>query len=601
MRLTRTVSDKQTSLLTLVAFGALLAGLGEFATRIVVHLWSSYRDWSFHLNPQAVWMGPLAALPVVILVVCAAWLIARRSPSAELQYRLPLGAVLFVAILQVGTTPARMYAWAVAIFALGAAVQLTRVAFTRQAVAARLIRRSTALLIAISLGGALGLNNWRRVAEARRHAELPAPPANAPNVLLLIMDTVRASALSAYGYERKTSPFLERLASEGIRFDRAIATAPWTLPSHASFFTGRYPHELNLGWSSRLDDRYRTLAEAFSESGFVTGGFVANSYYGPWLFGLGRGFQHYADYSSSVSEILGHSNVNRLLLPVWNRLTKQYHHFGRKNAEEVNAEFLGWLDRRPPSRPFFAFLNYIDAHSPYVPPAPYRSMYLEGEPRTRQVIQGSAKPDSEVTRGLRAAYDGAVTYLDAQLAELFRQLEQRGVANNTIVIVTSDHGESFGEHGFLEHGVSLYLSELHVPLIVRLTGDKHRGCVVRDWVTLRDIPATLTAEAGLNLAEPFPGYSLIDRCSKPEGARLQSSPVLSETVQRSDLSPWYPSSAGSLAAITLHDMRYVRIGSGAEQLFDMAVDSAELHDRSRDPAYAVRLSAMRVALDAVRR
>src|SRR6187401_2514477 len=140
MRLTRTVSDKQTSLLTLVAFGALLAGLGEFATRIVVHLWSSYRDWSFHLNPQAVWMGPLAALPVVILVVCAAWLIARRSPSAELQYRLPLGAVLFVAILQVGTTPARMYAWAVAIFALGAAVQLTRVAFTRQAVAARLVR-----------------------------------------------------------------------------------------------------------------------------------------------------------------------------------------------------------------------------------------------------------------------------------------------------------------------------------------------------------------------------------------------------------------------------------------------------------------------------
>src|SRR6187399_2763330 len=105
--------SQRPSLLTLVAFGSLLAGLGEFATRIFVHLFSSYRDWSFHLNPQAVWMGPLAALPVVIFVASAAWLIARRSPSAELQYRLPLGAVLFVAILQVGTTPARMYAWAV--------------------------------------------------------------------------------------------------------------------------------------------------------------------------------------------------------------------------------------------------------------------------------------------------------------------------------------------------------------------------------------------------------------------------------------------------------------------------------------------------------
>ena len=602
MRLTQPAGDNRSSFLTLVAFGALLAGLGEFLTRILVHLWSSYLDWSFHLNPQAVWMGPLAALPAVTLVVCAAWLIARASRSAFVQYGLPLGAVLFVVILQVGLTPARVHGWAVAILALGAAFQLTRLAYSRQVVVRRLIRRSTAVMVAIALGGGLGLYNWRRVGEAQSHDALPPAPANAPNVLLVILDAVRASQLSVYGYQRKTSPFLERLAADGIRFDRALATAPWTLPSHASFFTGRYAHELNLGWSSRLDGRYRTLAEAFGASGFVTGGFVANSYYGPWLFGLDRGFQHYADYALSLSEVLGHSNLNRRLLPAWNRLTREYHPFGHKNAERVNAEFLAWLDRRPSSRPFFAFINYIDAHSPYSPPAPWRSLYLDREPRTRQVNQASGvRPDSEVVRGLRDAYDGAVTYLDAQLAALFRDLEQRGVAENTIVVVSSDHGESFGEHGFLEHGVSLYLPELHVPLIVRLPGDEHRGCVVRDWVTLRDIPATLTAAAGLNLAEPFPGYSLIDRCAQPEGARLQSSPVLSETVDRSDLPGWYPSSSGAMMAITSGDLRYVRIGPHTEQLFDLSVDLAELHDRSRDSAYAARLAALRVALASARR
>lgn len=585
-----------TTFLTLLAFGSLLAGLGEFATRLLVFRWSPYVDRTFHLNPQAVWMGPVAALPLSLLAVGATWLLTRKIRSETLRFGLPLGVVLFVAALQAGFTTTRVHPVAVAMLALGGAVQLARYASSRQGATARVVRASTAIMAVISIGGGLGWNAWQRHAEDRRYQALPAVAGESVNVLMLILDTVRASSLSVYGYPRPTSPFLERFAADGIRFDRAMATAPWTLPSHGSFFTGRYPHELDVGWNSPLDDTTRTIAEAFGANGFATAGFVANPYYGQWFFGLDRGFHHYADYPRNVSEVLGNSNLNRRLLRIWNARTGQYWQFGRKNAASVNTEFLDWLDRRPKDKPFFAFLNYIDAHTPYRPPAPYRSLYLEREPPTRRANQGMGnKPTGENIRGLQDAYDGAITYLDAQLAELFRQLEARGVTSNTIVLISSDHGEAFGEHGFVEHGVSLYLPELHVPLIVKLPGGKNRGCVVRNWVTLRDIPATLASEARLNPAEPFVGSSLLDYCTEGAVERRVASPVLSEMDERTHLQSWYPSASGPMSGIMIGDLHYVRTGA-REQLFDTSIDFAELRDLSGDPAHMVNLEAARTAL-----
>ena len=208
------------------------------------------------------------------------------------------------------------------------------------------------------------------------------PPPAARNVLLIVWDTVRAENLSLYGYGRRTTPNLERLAGRGVRFDLAFATSSWTLPSHASLFTGRWPHELGVGWTSPLRPDVPTLAEYLGARGYDTAGFVANLEYCGRETGLDRGFAHYDDYPIEPYETftryvgLGH----RMELPSWacvlERLVEKA--TGRswelsprssehvKRGAEVDREFLDWLSwQQGRRRPFFAFLNYNDAHSPY--------------------------------------------------------------------------------------------------------------------------------------------------------------------------------------------------------------------------------------------
>ena len=233
--------------------------------------------------------------------------------------------------------------------------------------------------------GAKRLEQWR---EAGR----PLPPADSPNVLLIVLDTVRADHLSLYGYYRPTSPSLERLAERGIRFDEARATSPWTLPSHASLFTGRWPSELGVKWMTPLPDRFPTLAEYLGARGYGTAGFVANNLYCSHDAGLDRGFTHYEDYVLDSGRLrplrtallvdgagprlpnsgCGWPGIWRLGPSVHgsNRCVRRLLDTGRKDAGSINRDFLEWLShRREPRRPFFAFLNYFDAHSPYLPPA----------------------------------------------------------------------------------------------------------------------------------------------------------------------------------------------------------------------------------------
>jgi arylsulfatase A-like enzyme len=581
--------------LVLVAWGALAAGLGELAIRLGVRQWSTSFDKSFVLNPQSVWMGAIAAFPLMAIAVGAAWLVTRRSRRDAIRFGVPLGTAVFLAAYQSALTTSRVHPAALAALALGLTVQVVRWAVTRPALASRVLGTSAWLFAGVATIGGLGWNGWKALRERQARHQFPAPDAGAPNVLLLILDTVRASELSVYGYGRPTTPALARLASEGIRFDRALSTAPWTLPSHASMFTGRYPNELSVGWSRPLGPSAPTIAEAFDRAGYVTGGFVANTIYASWLHGLSRGFQHYSDYPVSLSETLGASNINRWLLVRWNRISGQYNSIGRKDAADVNREFLSWIDRRPTGRPFFAFLNYFDAHMPYLPPAPYRSLYLEREPPTRDVNVGPrVKPAPDVIEGLRNTYDGAITYLDAQLDSLFAQLAARGLSDSTIIVVTSDHGEAMGEHGFLSHGSSLYLPEIHVPLIIRLPRSENRGCTVDDWVTLRDLPATLIHAAGVQGGVQFQGHSLLNRCgASPESS---PSPLLSESESRSHLPEWYPASGGEMRSLMLGNLHYIAIGKSEEHLYDTATDFAELHDLAGVPAYAAALKEARRTL-----
>ena len=189
----------------------------------------------------------------------------------------------------------RIYPWAWAILALGIASRLVPILERRPTEVRRWLMLSFPALLGVVLvlaGFVLG-GDWLK---ERREASRPLPSGDPPNVLLIVLDTVRADRLSLYGYRRPTSPTLERLAKRGIRFDEARATAPWTLPSHASMFTGRWPHELDVDWYTPLGTKFPTLAEYLGSRGYATAGFVANVHYCSYDFGLDRGFTHYEDY-----------------------------------------------------------------------------------------------------------------------------------------------------------------------------------------------------------------------------------------------------------------------------------------------------------------
>ena len=246
-------------------------------------------------------------------------------------------------------------------------------------------RRTTPLLAGGLLILILIWFGERAWSERKVKALLPSAPTTGRNVLLIVWDTVRTNNLSLYGYRRPTSPNLDRLARQGVRFDRAFAAAPWTLASHSSMFTGRWAHELSANWLEPLDATYPTVAEFLSSKGYDTAGFVGNLDYCSRETGLARGFAHYDDYPITPWDVftryvaLGNRVdwvtegyvLNRLLKPCvgdgFDVIPHSKEH--AKNAEMIDRSFLKWLDsRQGRSRPFFAFLNYNDAHSPYEVP-----------------------------------------------------------------------------------------------------------------------------------------------------------------------------------------------------------------------------------------
>jgi arylsulfatase A-like enzyme len=421
---------------------------------------------------------------------------------------------------------------------------------------------------------------------------LPPAKPGAPNVLLLVMDTVRADRLSLHGYKRETTPNLVRLAHKGVRFDQARSTAPWTLPSHASMFTGRWPHQTGVSENRRLDATHPTLAEFLSDRGYLTAGFVGNTYFCNSWFGLGRGFAHYKDFYDedlviSITETLRCSALGRCLLRIASLPLGVERR--RKDAAAVNHDFLEWLSEQDKGRPFFAFLNFFDAHTPYLLP--------EGaEPRFGPSVQDPAdvallrkwndRPKKQVPEKLANlasdSYDNCIAYVDSEVGKLLDELERRSLLDNTLIIITSDHGEHLGEHGLFGHGKSLYSQELHVPLVIIPPGGLANGRVVRAPVSLRDLPATVADVLGSQSSSPFPSASLARYWnSRAADDRAQFTAVFSEvalrdTVSRNQSRP--PAWRGPMKSIVSDSKSYIRNADGREEVYDVLNDPAELRD-----------------------
>ncbi|MGI9077195.1 MAG: sulfatase [Gemmatimonadaceae bacterium] len=589
----------------IAAWIALLTSLVELAA-------PALKEFVLHrgyiLRPQVVWFTLLAqmlvfAVPYVILALLGRRWQTLRTRGLVTTVFATLGFLVLLLHEREKLHPLALIALSV-----GLGVQAGRMIVAHPQGFERLTRLTTPAFAVIALiaGTALGIRPL--IIERRAVSGIPAARDRAPNILLLILDTVRAESLSLYGYARSTTPNLERLASRGVRFTRAFAPAPWTLPSHASLFTGRYPHEMPWLFARKpLDGTYPTIAEILRDNGYATAAFTANWAYVTHEHGLSRGFAHFDDhfeYSSFGMELLRSSPLleaiaanRRVRLAInWRDI------IARKRAATVNTEFLDWLSSRPP-RPFFAFLNYMDAHMPYMPPKPFDRQFAEPgevEPDWEDILPKGDKP-GQLT-AMRNRYDGSIAYVDQQIGLLLNELEERGLLENTIIVVSSDHGETLGEHGrALLHATSLYATELHVPLVMTFSAQVPANTVVGVPVTLRDVPATILALAGFGGMQKLPGRSLAGFWRGEVGGDGESGPVLSEAQPLPGFTkPYHPVAKGNMRSLVSGWLHYIRNGDGREELYDLESDPREQRDLANTPEKGQHLRALSTSMDVSR-
>jgi arylsulfatase A-like enzyme len=331
------------------------------------------------------------------------------------------------------------------------------------------------------------------------------------NVLVVVLDCARVDHLSCYGYTRKTSPFLDEVARDGVRFLNMIATAPWTLPSHASLFTGMYSVTHGATDENRfLSPRHKILPEYLKAAGYRTAAFCTNPWVSPET-GFGRGFdafftQRYHNRLAARALLYGRKASDRLLR--------------RKDsgARRTTQALKRWLATS--AQPFFAFVHFNETHLPFQPPPPYDRMFLPkgvGAARVCAVNQdcnkyvaGQAAMNDEDFAILTALYDGEIRYVDSRLREIADCLQARDEWDRTLFIVTADHGENLGEHGMLGHKFALYDTLLRVPLLLRCPPRVPQGFVVEELAQMTDVLPTVSRV--LEVAD--------------DGGRLQGRPLL---------------------------------------------------------------------------
>ncbi|HET9530263.1 MAG TPA: sulfatase [Blastocatellia bacterium] len=593
------VLQKSAKLLLIAVWFGLLTGLAEFSllgtAKYFMNRYISYFGRDF------VWMAPLAE---VLLFAIAALILLLPSLlwPRLITLRVAIFLFAFLGFINLLLIYQRLHIFATLALAVGLATQTSRFLGAHIEGFYRIVRRTTVWIVVLIAALGIGIRGWQSMAEQRALANLPPARPDAPNVLLIVLDTVRARNLSLYGYHRPTTPGLEKLAKKGVVFERAISTAPWTLPSHASMFTGRNQYELSVGFASKLDAAYPTLAEVLSANGYMTAGFVANTWYAGKASGLDRGFIRYEDMVVSpgqiiVSSTLGRTANNNFKL---RRAIGYSEVLGRKTAPDINDSFLRWLSERDPQRPFFAFLNYFDAHEPYLPPEPFDTKFDPNEPR------GNPRHDhywnwtpAEVQAEMDA-YDEAISYLDHHVGLLFDQLEKRGLLDNTLVIITSDHGEEFYEHEIMDHGYSLYMPLLRVPLLISFPDRVPAGMRVKEPVTPRYLAATVMELLKLKNEAGFPGVPLSrfwDGGTAPESSVTQ--PLLSELEFTPNLPESYPISQGEMKSLITDRYQYIKNGDGSEELYDYLKDPLQQRNLHLSKEGRTALAKFRTSLASI--
>jgi arylsulfatase A-like enzyme len=459
-----------------------------------------------------------------------------------------------------------------------------RKAFTRQrrSLARQLAGVCCALSIVLWAGFLVTLSRTTSVKQAATNV---TGAAQGPNVILIVWDTVRGDHTSLLGYERDTTPHLRRLAAEATTYTTAFSTADLTLTTHASMFTGLYARQHGAVCSSPqhiegapLAESFRTMPEILANAGYATIGVAANSSYLVPQWGLAQGFQGYGVRAEIPVEPLAPAILLRSFLrPVLRPFLATQDLDSRfARAADVNGDAFAMLDRsRPKMGSFLLFLNYMDAHAPYSPPAPYDRRY---EPQMspvdfRSYTQAMKAVNRERApirlndrRKLIAQYDGGIAYMDEQLGNLLDGLKRRGLYDDSLIIVTADHGEEFGDHDVMEHGLSIYQGSIHIPLVIKYP-HSHEGHVIQTAVSQIDLLPTVLGVAGIPAPNFVAGIDLRNaERSAPRILISASYPCFADYSPRFDRTD---------RALISGGMKLMESSQGARELYDLTADPQE--------------------------
>jgi arylsulfatase A-like enzyme len=322
------------------------------------------------------------------------------------------------------------------------------------------------------------------------------------NIVLISIDSLRADHVGCYGYERNTTPVLDRLAAQGAVFENVVAESSWTLPTHVTMLTGlgSLAHGVNEFVGARMSPSTVTLAERLQQAGYRTWGVYSGPYLHP-VFGFGRGFDSYEGVLGptelDVQDFdLGQTGAERTIMAESARSHRMV-------TSDLVSEKAAELIRAQGGREFFLFLHYFDVHYDYIPPEEIWRRFdgdydgtLTGE-NFRRNSDINPDMDPRDLEHILALYDGEIYYTDRFIGKVLGALEENGLADDTLVVVTSDHGDEFFEHGNKGHAQTLFDEVLMVPLIMRLPGRIEAGLRIPEQVSHLDIASTLASFAGL--------------------------------------------------------------------------------------------------------
>lgn len=400
-----------------------------------------------------------------------------------------------------------------------------------------------------------------------------------PNIVVIVIDTLRPDRLGAYGNGRGLTPFLDSLAARAVVFRNAYAQTSWTNASIASLFTSRYQSQHHVtSFQAPLSDHEQTIGEILKGNGYATGGFVANILLLGRL-GFAQGFDEYKALTRTEKDFLGRDM------------------YIKERAGRINSEALRWLDQRQPGAaqpgPVFLYLHYMEPHNPYDPPAAILQRILAGRPipdipaiNDRMRLPNFGTFADDFVRDVQDLYDAEVSSIDADLRVLFDELGRRKILDNAIVIITADHGEEFREHGLMGHHQTLFEEVVRVPLMMLVPGRTQRHDVTA-LVSLVDVAPTILDLLGVPLPDGFAGRSLrplLDGRDSGELTGTVFTELIKEGTQRAR-----PHERAVIEA----ERKLITDINGENEFYDLRTDAAETNPAAlNEPARAALIDAL---------